>query len=128
VPGLGFAIGMERLIALLPEDFDTPSDRPSVVMVGTGIPDARRAAFALADRLRRTGIAVGWGGGRSLKSQLRRADKSGAPFVVILGDEELERGEVVLRDMRHQSQERVPRDRVGDILLRRLGLDETAKT
>lgn len=128
MPGLGFAIGMERLISLLPGHIEVPSDRPSVVMVATGIPEARRAAFALADRLRRSGIAVGWGGGRSLKSQLRRADKGGALFVIILGDEELERGEVVLRDMGHQSQERVPRDRVGDILLRRLGLDRTAKT
>jgi histidyl-tRNA synthetase len=128
VPGLGFAIGMERLMALLPEDIEFPSDRPSVVMVGAGTPEARSAAFVLADRLRRSGIDVGSGGGRSLKSQLRRADKTGAPFVVILGDEELEKGEVVLRDMRHQSQERVPRDRVGDILLRRLGLDSTAKS
>ncbi|MDP3938982.1 MAG: histidine--tRNA ligase [Deltaproteobacteria bacterium] len=127
VPGLGFAIGMERLLALLPEDADVPSDRPSVAMVGAGSNEARQAAFLLADRLRRSGVAVGWGGGRSLKSQLRRADKAGASYVIILGDEELEKDEVVLRDMRHQSQERVPRARVGDILLRRLGLDETVK-
>jgi len=127
VPGLGFAIGMERLLALLPEDAEIPPDRPKVVMVGAGSIEARQAAFLLADRLRRSGVAVGWGGGRSLKSQLRRADRSGATFVLILGDEELEKDEVVLRDMRHQSQERVPRARVGDILLRRLGLDETVK-
>jgi histidyl-tRNA synthetase len=125
--GIGFAVGVERLIALLPEDLQIPPDCPSVIMVGAGEPAARRAAFVLADRLRRSGVTVAWGGGKSLKSQLRRADKAGARFVVILGNEELARDEVILRDMHHQSQERLPRARVGDILMRRLGLDAVAR-
>jgi histidyl-tRNA synthetase len=125
--GIGFAVGVERLMALLPEGLEIPSDRPNVIMLGAGEQAARKAAFVLADRLRRSGVDVAWGGGKSLKAQLRRADRAGARFVVILGDEELAKDEVILRDMHHQSQERLPRARVGDILLRRLGLDEAAR-
>jgi histidyl-tRNA synthetase len=124
LPGIGFAIGMERLIALLPADLEVPPDTPRVLLIGTGTQAARAAAFALADALRRGGVDVAWGGGRSLKSQLRRGDKMGASFVVILGDDELARDEVVLRDMRHQSQEKLPRAGVADVLRRRLGLDQ----
>ena len=123
LPGIGFAIGMERLAALLPADLDVPPDTPRVLLIGTGTEAARVSAFALADTLRRGGVDVAWGGDRSLKSQLRRADKMGASFVVILGDDELVRDEVVLRDMLHQSQEKLPRAGVSDVLRRRLGLD-----
>jgi histidyl-tRNA synthetase len=125
--GIGFAVGVERLMVLLPEGVEIPSDRPNVIVLGTGEQGARKAAFVLTDRLRRSGVDVARGGGRSLKAQLRRADRAGARFVVILGDEELARDEVILRDMHLQSQERLPRARVGDILLRRLGLDEAAR-
>jgi histidyl-tRNA synthetase len=127
VPGIGFALGLERLVALLPGNLEIPPDRPRVLVIGAGETSARTAAYAMADHLRRRGVDVAWGGSKSLKSQLRRADKSGASFVVILGDEELAGDDVILRDMRHQSQERVPRASVGDILLRRLGLDDTAR-
>ncbi len=125
--GIGFAVGVERLMVLLPEGVEIPSDRPNVIMLGVGEQAARKAAFVLADGLRRSGVEVAWGSGKSLKAQLRRADRASARFVVILGDEELAKDEVILRDMHLQSQERLPRARVGDILLRRLGLDETAR-
>ncbi len=124
LPGIGFAIGMERLVSLLPADLEVPPDTPRVLLVGTGTQAARASAFTLADALRRGGVDVAWGGDRSLKSQLRRADKMGVSFVVILGDDELARDEVVLRDMRHQSQEKLPRAGVADMLRRRLGLDQ----
>jgi histidyl-tRNA synthetase len=104
IPGIGFAVGLERLISLLPEGLPIPADGPRVLLVGAGGEPSREAAFALADALRRAGVSLEWGGDRSLKAAMRRADRIGAEFVLILGDEELARDEVVLRDMRRQSQ------------------------
>ena len=120
IPGIGFAVGLERLIALLPEGLPIPADGPRVLLVGAGSEPARAAAFALADTLRRAGVSLEWGGDKSLKAAMRRADRIGAQFVLILGDEELARDEVVLRDMRGQSQEKIPRGAVTETLRRRL--------
>ncbi len=120
VPGIGFAFGIERLVSLLPEGVAFPGDGPRVLLVGAGGEAPRAAAFALGDALRRAGVSLEWGGDRSLKAALRRADRIGADFVLILGDEELARDEVTLRDMRGQSQERIPRAAVAETLRRRL--------
>jgi len=120
VPGIGFAVGMERLVSLLPEGLPIPADGPRVLLVGAGGEAPRAAAFALGDGLRRAGVRLEWGGDRSLKAALRWADRIGADFVLILGDEELARDEVMLRDMRRQSQERIPRAAVAETLRRRL--------
>jgi histidyl-tRNA synthetase len=113
-----FRGGMERLIRSCRR---SPSPgRPRVLLVGAGGEPSREAAFALADALRRAGVSLEWGGDRSLKAAMRRADRIGAEFVLILGDEELARDEVVLRDMRRQSQEKIPRGGVIETLRRRL--------
>ncbi|MEW6144047.1 MAG: histidine--tRNA ligase [Thermodesulfobacteriota bacterium] len=99
-PAIGFAIGMERLILLHktahPEGF---GKEVSVFIAHMG-EDARKKAFSLASELRARGVATETDyGGKSLKSQLKRADKSGARFTFIIGGDELSRGTVKVRDM-----------------------------
>ncbi|OGO50827.1 MAG: histidine--tRNA ligase [Chloroflexi bacterium RBG_16_68_14] len=107
-PGIGFGNGIERTIlnlkrqkALVPE-VEAPR-----VYVAHASSEARVAALRLARRLRDGGVAAVLGGGRSLKAQLRHADALGARYVAILGEQELAKGEVTLRDMRDGQQHSV---------------------
>ncbi|MDP2168106.1 MAG: histidine--tRNA ligase [Thermodesulfovibrionales bacterium] len=90
-PAIGFAIGVERLIYLLKErELDIPL--PDVFIAAIG-PAANREAVRLAGRLRAEGAWVELGyGGASLKSQMRRADRLGAAYAFIIGDDELGAG------------------------------------
>ncbi len=106
--GIGFAAGIERLVLALPETLALPEKRPDVFVAALGEP-ARMVALALLRDLRRAGInAQVEYEGRSLKSQMKRADRLKAPLVFILGDDELARGEVSVRRMAASSQESVP--------------------
>ncbi|WP_255990508.1 histidine--tRNA ligase [Chitinolyticbacter albus] len=90
-PGVGFAIGIERLILLLEaEGVAMPADAPDAYLVHQG-EAADRAAFALARQLRAAGLKVVLhAGGGSFKSQFKKADASGARFAVVIGDAEVE--------------------------------------
>jgi len=102
VAGVGFALGIERLVlALRGPECATAFD----LFVAPLGERAEARAFHLARELRREGLRVEIEPGRrSLKSHLRRADKLAAAFVLIVGDDELSRGAGVLRDMRSQQQ------------------------
>lgn len=99
VPGIGFAIGVERLAMLIQaqnRDFSTP---PEVFIAPLGAA-AESPAFAVARRLRNAGYRIELeSGGRGLKAQMRRADKLGARHVLILGETELAAGKGTVRDM-----------------------------
>jgi histidyl-tRNA synthetase len=99
VPGIGFAIGVERLAMLVQaqnRNFSTP---PAVFIAPLGAA-AEGQAFALARRLRQAGYRVELeSGDRGLKTQMRRADKLGARHVLILGENELAAGKGTVRDM-----------------------------
>lgn len=103
VPAAGFAMGMERLVLML-QGMGTGSENPpaDVYVVAAG-PEAEVAALRLAEQLRndtpRYRIHCNSGGG-SFKSQLKRADRSGAALAVIMGDREVEQGTVGLKQMR----------------------------
>jgi histidyl-tRNA synthetase len=106
--GIGFAAGIERLVLALPDTLALPEKRPDVFVAALGEP-ARVVALALLRDLRRAGInAQVEYEGRSLKSQMKRADRLKAPLVFILGEDELARGEVSVRRMAASSQEAVP--------------------
>jgi histidyl-tRNA synthetase len=106
-PGLGFALGMERLVSLLPEGAGSEPDARPVFFAALGDP-ARRRAFHWLTELRRRGVpAEGGYEEKSLKSQMRRADRLGARYVLIVGEDELASGKVLLRDMESKSQEQV---------------------
>jgi histidyl-tRNA synthetase len=103
VPAMGWALGQERIIELLRvQGMITAAPAPDVYFVIAG-ERAEAAGLALAERLRNTvpalKIETNCGGG-SFKSQLKRADKSGARFAIILGDSETERRVVGLKSLR----------------------------
>ncbi len=106
IPGIGFAVGMERLVSLLPRD---KGARPNLPLFIAALGErAYQEAYQLANRLHLQGVRVELDyGGKSLKSQMRRADKLKARYVLILGEEELKRGKAILRNMETKSQEEI---------------------
>jgi histidyl-tRNA synthetase len=116
--GIGFAAGLERLVLAMPAE-TAAREAPDIFVVGIG-DEARASALALVRELRQAGLRVLMEyEGRSAKAQFKRADRSGAPRTVVLGDDELARGEVTLRDMATGQQDSVPRARVADVLTAR---------
>ena len=113
-PGIGFGMGIERLVLQLRERGLTPAARtgPPVLVLVLGA-EARRPALEIASKLRREGIgATLVFGERSLKAQLRHAGRSGARIAVILGERELAAGEAMVRDLSSGEQRAVPLARV----------------
>jgi histidyl-tRNA synthetase len=107
IPGVGFALGVERLVLLLRAQATPDAAGVGLFLVWLGA-RGRDWAFPLAHRLRQKGLKVELEGeGRSLKSQMRRADKLKARSVLIVGDNELDKGQVILRDMASKQQEEV---------------------
>ncbi len=103
--GIGFAAGIERLVLALPDTLVLPAPHPDVFIAAMG-DAAREASLALLRDLRRAGLnAQVEYEGRSLKSQMKRADRLKAPVVFILGDDELAAGELTVRRMAASAQE-----------------------
>lgn len=110
IPGVGFAMGVERLTMLLKMQESAPTAGPDLYIVWVG-EKARDWAFPLVHRLRKKNIAVELEGeARSVKSQMRRADKFKALSVLIVGDDELAQGKAVLRDMASKHQDEISLD------------------
>lgn len=106
-PAIGFAVGIERVIMLLSEGPQKEQPGPALFIASLG-PDADQKALLWAVSLRKAGIWVEFDytpGG--LKAQMRRADRMGAHNVLIVGEEELERGYAILRNMLTKEQQRV---------------------
>jgi len=97
----GFAMGVERLIALIKDSGGAPAEpAPDVYLVHQG-EAAGRLAFRVAEGLRDQGLDVLLHcGGGSFKSQMKKADGSGAAFAVIIGDDEAASGEAQLKALR----------------------------
>mgnify|MGYP000968223574 FL=1 len=121
-PAAGFAMGVERLLSLW-QECGGEAERvvPDVYVVHAG-EAAQRAAFRVAEALRGTGFSVTLHcGGGGFKSQMKRADASGAPFAVVIGDDEAAAGEVSLKPLRDGSEQiRVPMDVLPETLADRL--------
>ncbi|MEP7247882.1 MAG: histidine--tRNA ligase [Gammaproteobacteria bacterium] len=105
-PAIGFAMGMERVVELLVQSGKAPPVAgPDAYVVVNGT-RASAEAMKLAEQLRtdlpHRRIEVNLGGG-NFKAQFRRADKSGAPLAIILGDDELGRGVVAVKPLRRES-------------------------
>ena len=113
VEGVGFAAGMERLL-LVRDALGVHADsdnRPHAYIVALGAP-ALDAASVLADRLRRRGLRIlaETGGNRSMKAQLRSAGRAGAYAAIILGENELQRNIVVMKNLATGEQREFPAD------------------
>jgi histidyl-tRNA synthetase len=125
-PGIGWAMGQERIILLLEKQGAVPPpDRPHVYLVLAGA-CTEIPGFKLAEQLRdawpNLRLQVNLGGG-SFKTQFKRADKSGAQFAIVLGDDEVARGVAALKALRqNQAQEECPVERISERLGALLGL------
>jgi histidyl-tRNA synthetase len=118
-PGIGFAMGLERLVELIAQQGAVESAAPHayLVMVGAG---TKQAGLVLAERLRDAvpGLRLlNNAGSGSFKSQFKRADRSGAELALVLGESELETQSVVVKRLRDDlPQESLPAAAVADWL------------
>ena len=115
IPGIGFAVGMERLVSLLPKEKEFVL-RPHlfVAVLGEG---PLKEAYRIINQLHLAGVRAELDyEGKSLRSQMRRADKLKARYALILGEEELKKGKAVLRNMETKSQEEIPMANLLEIL------------
>ena len=127
-PAAGFALGMERVLALMQETGEAGEDAsPQVylVMAGRGTDSVGlRLAESLRDRLPALRLRINCGGG-SFKSQMKKADRSGARLALILGEEEVADGTVSIKFLREDHpQQRLAQEVVGEFLGKWLGLSE----
>ncbi len=109
LPGIGFAIGVERLV-LMKGAAKVQAARPDIFLAAMG-EGAAEQAFVLMSELQRAGIRAEIDyQGKSLKSQMRRANKLAARYALVLGERELETGTADLKDMDQGSQQGVALD------------------
>jgi histidyl-tRNA synthetase len=135
LPAIGFAIGEDRLLEVLPLDLGL--DQQNRVFVAALGEPARDRAFTLVEELRRKNLAGEMDfDGRSLKAQMTLADRLHTSYVVILGDKELEAGAAQVRPMRKLAapgdngralveQEQVPFEDLIDYLINKISTDES---
>ena len=105
-PAIGFAMGVERLVALLEAGGRVPAARPPDVYVVVGGAAVAGEALRIVERLRseRPGLRFELHvGGGNFKAQFRRADRSGAPLALVVGEDELARGVVGMKPLRADS-------------------------
>jgi histidyl-tRNA synthetase len=118
VPAIGFALGLERLFLALGESPVAAAPPCFIAPIGER---ATTEGLVLARDLRERGVVVDVDGrGNSMKSMLRRANGVGARFCVILGDAELERGVVKLKDLTGHAEEELPRATAVDTIVARV--------
>jgi histidyl-tRNA synthetase len=104
IPGIGFAMGIERIVLLVQRGRETA--RFLDLFIAALGENAQVKAFELANQLHLEGIRAEIDyEERSLKAQMRRANKLGARYVLIVGENELEAGRALLRDMERKVQE-----------------------
>jgi histidyl-tRNA synthetase len=107
VAGIGFAVGLERLLACLP-DMEKSKYQTDIFIATLGN-RAQRMGFTLACELRRAGISVAMDySDKSLKSQMKRADKLNSLHTLILGDKEIDDKNAELRNMKTKKQQALP--------------------
>jgi histidyl-tRNA synthetase len=104
-PACGFGIGLERVFLLMQEYGVTATNAPDIYLVNVG-ELAEKQAFTAAESLRSAGYSVVLNaGGGSFKSQMKRADRSGAKYAAILGDDEAAAGEISLKPLLEKAEQ-----------------------
>jgi histidyl-tRNA synthetase len=123
LPGIGFAMGLERLV-LMKGAASNPPEGPELFLCGLG-DAAADTAFMIMSALQKNLIHAEMDyQGKSLKAQMRRANKLGARMVLILGEEELSRGYALLKNMADGSQQEIKLEMAIPQLLTLLGPGE----
>jgi len=109
-PGVGFAMGLERLMLLISEQHDSlTQDPPSIYFVALGS-DAKKASMKICREIHSTlpevivlnDITIG-----SLKSQMKKADKSNSDFALILGEEEIQANQISIKPLKGQGEQQL---------------------
>ena len=115
-PAVGFATGLERLLLALESQNLLPEKNRSVDAYVVALGEAAQAeGFKLLNSLRQHGLSAAMDfAGRSMKAQMKQANKLGAKYSVILGEDEIAEGVVMLRSMEDSSQAKVPMNQVAE--------------
>lgn len=115
-PAVGFATGLERLLLALESQNLLPEKNRSVDAYVVALGETAQAeGFKLLNSLRQQGLSVAMDfAGRSMKAQMKQANKLGAKYSVILGEDEIAEGVVMLRSMEDSSQAKVPMNQVAE--------------
>ncbi len=122
IPGVGFAIGLDRIVNLMEEKgIKVPvRNRPLVFLIQLG-ELGKKKSLKLFEQLRRAGLEMTNSFSRNtMKAQLKRADKAGARFALILGQKEALDDTIIIRDMESSSQEIVPLSKVIEKLKKKI--------
>lgn len=120
IPAMGFALGMERLILLLKQNYEAKIHPALSLFIITLGESAQDFGFSLTQNLRKEGYAVEVNyDKKSLKSLMRKANKLRVPAVLIIGENEIERGMAIYRNMHTKEQAEIPLDNL-DLLRERL--------
>ncbi len=123
MPGVGFGMGMERLLLVVESFKPIPQPEPAAVYIAPMGAAARLSGFKLAEELRKSGVKTEFDHvGRSFKAQFKYADKLHAKMVVIIGDDELAQGVVNLKDMTDGTQTQIPAGELCETVMRKLNL------
>lgn len=118
--GIGFAIGFERLVALLETGENQISKTPDIFLIALGN-EAARKAFTWTNELRKAGKTIEMEyGEKSLKAQMKRADRLSFRRVLIVGDNELKNKKAIIRDMVTKEQEEIPFEGLIENILSRI--------
>ena len=122
LPAMGFGMGVERVLMLLEQSgIEIPEPRHYDVYVAALGAQARIPALKLTTDLRRAGVKTETDhAGRSLKAQFKHADKVGAPYILIVGGDELARGTVRLRNMQTKEETEIPLENAVEYMKERI--------
>lgn len=116
---IGFAVGLERVVLMLPDSVTLP--RPKLVAVAAFGPQGSSFGVRVLHELRSLGVPADTDTrATSLKAHLRQADRLGATYVVMIGDDEVVKGQALVRNMMTKEQEEVPLSTVALRLAERL--------
>jgi histidyl-tRNA synthetase len=109
MPGIGFAVGMERLVLLLKQGENSEAPPPTDLFIVALGAEALDQGFVLNQLCRQSGLRSAMDpAGRSLKNQMKQAGKSAARFTFILGEDELANNVAILRNMATREQQEIP--------------------
>ncbi len=111
IPGIGYAMGMERLIMILQENGDTSLEWPCDLFIASLGDEARRFGITLASKIRKAGKVCEFSyEPKSLKALMKLANRLNARFTAIIGEDEIQRKEIILRNMETREQTALPMD------------------
>lgn len=116
VPGIGFGIGLERLIACMPQAGN--SNYQTDIFIAAMGPRAQKISFSLTNELRRAGICAEMDyADKSLKNQMKRADRLNSSYTLIFGDREIDEKRAELRDMKTKNQQTVSLEKLPETII-----------